>query len=806
MDDRIIDLKERAITGLKFNPKLWLSIGESRFSTSWKNKQMSWAEFLARLKSVTVTQETHAEYMKLSKPKQDAIKDVGGFVGGTLKEGRRKADTVVLRSMLTFDLDFAPDGFVENLTLEAPYAWCIYSTHKHTPDKPRYRLIAPLKRDVSPEEYKAIMRKMAEEIGMKYFDSTTFQPSRLMYWPSCSRDSEYVFDYNDDAPLDPDEILAKYPDWRDVSYWPVSPDEIRVQKKKADKAQDPTKKSGPVGTFCRTYTVPEAIETFLADTYTPTDRSDRYTYAHGSTHGGLVIYDDGLFCYSNHATDPAHGMDLNAFDLVRVHLFGHDDDDTPEGTPVTRLPSYRAMTDLIRTDERCIEAYDAERRAAALEDFDEAAEPDDSWRKKLTRTKSMEVEKTIANLTLVMDNDPKLRSLKYNELSRHIEYDTLPWRDRPGEWCNDDDGELYIYLALQYCNFKKADTQDALASAAHKRGYHPIKRYLEALPAWDKVPRCDRLFVDYLGAIDEPYTREATRKWLLAAIRRVYEPGCKFDYVPVLSGPPGIGKSTLAARLGGAWFSDSLTFEDMRDKTAAEKLQGVWIMEIGELKGMRKMDFESVKSFLSRQIDRYRPSYGRVVENHPRTCVCIGTSNADDYLRDLTGNRRFWPIPVTGDTELKPWDITDEDVAQIWAEIYAAYKGGERTVTLTAEAEATAQKRQQEAMEMDERTGLVEVYLQRKLPEGWADMPLEDRRFWLSEGKDDGTVERTSVTVMEVWAECFKRRPEEKKRADSDDIARMLKRLGWEQKGSTRSKLYGKQKVYISGTSYGTRG
>ena len=150
------------------------------------------------------------------------------------------------------------------------------------------------------------MRKMAEHIGLKYFDPTTVQASRLMYWPSYSRDAEYVFEYNDDKILSADKILAEYPDWRDMSYWPLFPDEIKVQKRRQDKQQDPLKKKGLVGTFCRTYTVPEAIAEFLPDVYTQVEgKEDRYTYTAGTTSGGLVIYDEGLFCYSNHSTDPA---------------------------------------------------------------------------------------------------------------------------------------------------------------------------------------------------------------------------------------------------------------------------------------------------------------------------------------------------------------------------------------------------------------------------------------------------------------------------------------------------------------------
>ena len=799
MTDTTLKLEDKVVLGLRNDPEVWISEGSSRFSTKWKNKKVRWGVLLARLKNATMTQETMAEYLAMTKNQQDQIKDVGGFVGGTLTDGHRKSETVKLRSLVTFDLDFAPTDFVEQMILNAPYSWAIYSTHKHKAEKPRLRLIAPLDRDVDPDEYEAITRKLAEGIGMDYFDATTFQPSRLMYWPSYSRDAEYIFEYNDGPSLRADEILAKYPDWKDVSYWPICKDELRVKKTKADRQQDPLKKQGAVGVFCRTYDVPAAIETFLSDVYTKTEKDDRYTYTHGSTFGGLVVYDDGRFCYSNHGTDPAHGQDLNAFDLVRVHKFGAEDDELDHDVAATRRPSYKSMLELIQGDKNCIKTYDAERRASAADDFadEEAGDDPDHWVQKLTRTKSLEVEATIQNLLLIFDNDPGLRGICLNELTGFVQITRpVPWKKELSEWKNADDGCLFVYLAEKYTSFRRQDIIDVMMQKAIDRKFHPIKDYLRGLPEWDGQPRAETIFIDYLGAEDNDYSREAAKRWLLAAVSRIYNPGCKFDYVPVLSGPAGIGKSTLASKLGGAWFSDSLSLEDMRDKTAAEKIQGIWIMEIGELKGMRKVDVESVKSFISRQVDQYRPSYGRTVECHPRSCVCIGTSNAGDYLRDITGNRRFWPIPVSGTSAKRPWKMTEEEVGQIWAEIMFIYEAmGERSLELPKEVRKIAEQKQMEALESDERAGIIEEYLARKLPENWMSMDRSERLFWLDDDKE-GTVERDSVSVMEIWSECFRKTPADKKRADSDDIIRILVQLGWEQKGTRRTGCYGTQKGF----------
>lgn len=802
----VISISEKIIPGIRTNPKLWISTGASRFETSWQNREIQWSELLARLKSPTRTQETQAEYIAMPKSQQDKIKDTGGFVGGVLQNGKRKADTVSLRSMISFDLDNAPVDFVDRMLMEEPVAWAIYSTHKHKPQKPRLRMLIPLSRTVSPEEYEAVSRKLAEEIGMEFFDSTTFQPSRLMYWPSCSRDGEYVFEYHDDDLLSPDAYLNRYDDWRDTSQWPTCPDEVRVQKKRAERQQDPTKKNGLVGVFCRTYTVPEAIGTFLPDVYKPTEKADRFTYAAGSTFGGLVIYDDGLFCYSNHSTDPAHGMDLNAFDLVRIHLFGDSDDDAREGTPTAKLPSYKKMLELVNEDTECRHTIDAERRAQLASAFDgetEDAEPE-AWKDKLQAVKGVIIP-NVFNLSMILAKDQKLQGIRYNEFTQTTENtEPAPWQDGTGIWKNSDDAGLYIYLSLNYQDFKRNDIQDTLVQTAMKRRFHPVKEYFSSLPAWDGTKRAESIFIDYLDADDNAYVRGVTRKWLLGAVARIYRPGVKFDWCITLTGEQGIGKSTIAGKLGGAWFSDALSFDDMRDeKTAGEKLRGEWIIEIGELKGLRKTDVESVKSFLSRCVDKYRPAYAKRVEQFKRSCVFIGTGNNVDFLKDPTGSRRFWPVHCRrrrNDLKRGAWDLTKDEIAQIWAEVKTWYDAGEG-LELSKEVKALAEINQEEATEQDDRAGIVSIYLDTLLPENWDTMDLDARRLWLAD-KDgqDGTTQRTEVSAMEIWAECFRKNPADKRRSDSDDIARMLRQLGWTYNGKRRRQsLYGLQGVFERG-------
>ena len=786
---------------------LLIATGRSRYETAWKNKTMSWAVLLSRLANSVETPETHAEYMKMGKEQQDKIKDIGGFVGGHLREGHRKTGYVTGRQLLTLDLDFPPPDFWDSLmdNLELDSAMAVYSTHKHTEAKPRYRLIMPLDREVTPDKYEAIARKIAEKIGIDYFDDSTFQPTRLMYWPSHSTDVEPFFQYYDAPFLAADEILDEYPDWTDTSYWPESSRMAGTRKKQADKQGDPLTKKGVVGAFCRTYTITQAIAAFLPDVYTETAKPDRYTYAAGSTAAGLVVYDGDLFAFSNHGTDPAGGQLCNAFDLVRIHKFGSLDDDAQDKTGKDR-PSYKAMARFAAEDPGTRMTIVSDRRSSAVLDFEEPSPDDDTWRAKLEISENGAVKTSITNAVLILENDPALRGIRYNELSGSIEVSgKLPW-NRPNKyWRDADDAQLYGWVADNYgVQFPENKFTKALTIVTDKRRFNPLRDYIQQLPDWDGFERVDTLLVDYLGAADTPYTRAVTRKTLIGAILRVLEPGCKFDTVLVLDGKPGIGKSTLLRKLGGQYFSDSLSLADTRDKTAAEKLQGVWIMEIGEMQGTRKADIDVMKGFISRQVDEYRAAYGRVVERHPRTAIICGTTNSTTgFLRDTTGNRRFWPVTVNGGGRLSVWDMTEETRSQIWAETKALLDGGE-TSYLDAEMEREAAKAQREAIEYDDREGEVLEYLDTLLPADWYSWSLDERvdffqqRDVLTKERQIGVMQRTQVCAREIFCECWGRPKNAWKKQDGYEIASIMARLpGWEKTGKeAKISEYGHQRVY----------
>ena len=354
---------------MKHDGVLTIATGRSRNETNWKPERMTWEGLVDRLSRPVITKETSAQYQAMSRDERGNTKDVGGFVGGMFS-GNRKGNNVTKRCLLALDADYVSPGLWDNWCCLYGYAAFYYTTHSHTPEQPRLRLVFPLAREVDREEYEAIGRKVASWLDIEAFDDTTYQAHRLMYWPSMPCDVDYGCGLCDGPWLDPDEVLSSYANWHDVSSWPVSSRQQKVLEKRRQQMGDPTAKGGIVGAFCRVYDVPRAIETFLSDVYTLATEN-RYTYADGHSYGGLVLYDNGAFAYSHHDTDPISGMEVNAFDLVRIHKFRLLDAQVPEGTPVNELPSYNAMKELVKDDMEITSQLYSMIRSTAAQDFDE---------------------------------------------------------------------------------------------------------------------------------------------------------------------------------------------------------------------------------------------------------------------------------------------------------------------------------------------------------------------------------------------------------------------------------------------------
>jgi putative DNA primase/helicase len=784
----VICFKERK---LKTEHPIGILIQDKR-TAKGKNLDTTFEWLEKRNCNPIVTSETPVEYAKLPREKQTEIKDVGGIACGKFRNAQRKSRNAIELSIGGIDADHIPSGVdfpVRVKEILPSTRWFIYSTHRHTPDNPRCRLMILFNRKVKPDEYPALLRMLAKKIGIDWIDEGSYETNRLFFFASHPTNGDFVFESNDGEPLDVDAILSEYSDWRDCSLWPTSSRHSEVILRSAKQQADPLGKSGVIGAFCRAYSIQDVIERFLTDIYEPSSMDGRYDYIPADSTAGVVIYDD-KFAYSHHATDPAYGKLLNAFDLVRIHKYGDLDENA----------SFKAMAEFAIQDALVKEQFAEERKFMAKSEFTDA-----DWEKKLDLDKSGKVKNTLKNLMLILENDPVLKGIVFNQLSDGMEIiGEVPWQHPSKFWRDADDAQLISYIDSHYGSFSSRNYDIAVTKVTDDRSYHPIREFIDALPDWDGIPRVNTLLVDYLGSADNAYVRSVTRKTLCAAIARILTPGIKFDSMLVLNGPQGVGKSTLIAKLGGEWFSDSLSLSDTKDKTAAEKLQGYWILEIGELAGLKKAELETLRSFLSRQNDIYRASFGRRATPHLRQCVFFGTTNAEKgYLRDTTGNRRFWPVKTPGNGKWQSWQLTQEEVLQIWAETLTYVKAGEK-LYLDAGMEMLAKEEQREAMESDEREGLVREYLDMLLPEEWNTMDLYERRAFINgtefgESRRIGVIERQYVSNMEIWCECFGKDRANLRRVDGNEISAIMAGIsGWSRLVKReRIPLYGQQWLYM---------
>lgn len=407
------------------------------------------------------------------------------------------------------------------------------------------------------------------------------------------------------------------------------------------------------------------------------------------------------------------------------------------------------------------------------------------WRRHLQRAapKRGEAEGKLfgsySNLVLILRHDEVWRDvIAYDEFGgRVVKRHRPPFeRGEVGEWQDSDDLHLRLWMSAQYgINPRKDDLFDAVQAVADVNRFHEVRSYLEGL-VWDGVPRLKHLLQFYMGAEPGEYASAVGTKWMLSAVARVFRPGCKADHVLILEGPQGLGKSTFLSIMGGPWFTDA-PFR-LGDREGWMVIRGKWIVELGELDSFNKAESTAAKQFFGQYIDRFRTPWGKRPADVPRQQVFAGTTNQSIYLKDETGNRRYWPVRVTA---LHPAELR-EDRDQIWAEAVHLYREG--AVWHVQEAERPLFEDAQAArMVPDAYETTIARWLERERPE--------------LKGED--------VTMADILGDALKLDVGRWTRVEQIRVGQVMSRLGWQRKRGSPDETGRREWVYVRPETVGGR-
>lgn len=422
---------------------------------------------------------------------------------------------------------------------------------------------------------------------------------------------------------------------------------------------------------------------------------------------------------------------------------------------------------------------------------DENTKVIDLWKEQFLKTdKGTPRTNSSKNIYLILQNDTRLKDLiQYNEFSEKLvkRKSNEALKTIPGEWQDADDSKLKLFVEENYGYVPTKDAvSDAIVNYSMDHSFNPVKNRIESV-TWDNKPRVETFFIDYLGAEDSEYVREITKRWLVGAVARVYHPGVKFEIVPILFGGQGRGKSTLIGSIYRDYFLDELGSMG-KTKDDFQQLQGRWIVELAELSAMKRTDIEHVKSFISAQYDTFRPSFGKYTTDHPRKAVFIGTSNPPEFLKDKTGNRRFFPIEINvQDKKKDPFNIDDNDIKQVLAEAKVMYEDGVKPF-VDAELQKVAQKYQRDSMIQDPTEEQILSFLDMLVPTNWNEYSIFQKeqyfsRFNENEGyKDksgsslstDELVQIEQVTTNEILQVAFNIRSDQLLSASRTNLGKQI--------------------------------
>ena len=430
-----------------------------------------------------------------------------------------------------------------------------------------------------------------------------------------------------------------------------------------------------------------------------------------------------------------------------------------KGLMLTQAKKKRCYTEL----KKVLKTYDIAQKKLLRDSYAHIDNVNDIT-VQLSKDGNDKVANNIYNYKTILAEDPIFKDMTYNLMSRLPEIRGRKWEDA-------DDSKTRMYIERKYSIYSPQKLEDAIKILFSERGYHPLKDIIESVE-WDGVERIENMLIKYMIADDNDYSREVSRLVFAGGIHRIYNPGCKFDYVPVLIGThQGEGKSTFIR-----WLSLDeeyyRTISTIENKEGIEILEGAWICEIDELLALTKTkDVEAVKSYITRQVDIYRKAYERRPGPQPRQCIFIGSSNKSQFLTDKSGNRRFLPIRVTqqGEVLYAYEEECKADILQCWAEALYKYNQGELPAFPKLSLKQAILEQQNSAVEDDYRVGMIEEYI----------------RKWNCE----------HVCVLEIWERALHRDPERYSRRDGNEIVMILESIfRFHPCGRIRREEYGQQR------------
>lgn len=408
------------------------------------------------------------------------------------------------------------------------------------------------------------------------------------------------------------------------------------------------------------------------------------------------------------------------------------------------------------------------------------------------------------NLLTVFEKDAKLIDIfRTNEFTQMKEVNRLPFWRREGDtnkqWMDADEAQLLVYLGTEYNLTNKRQITEVLDLSFYKNSYNPITSYLDKLK-WDGLSRLESLFIDYLGAADNVYVREATKTAFIACVMRAFRPGSKHDSVVVLIGEQGIGKSYLLSKLGMDWYNESI--QSFHGDEAYIKISTSWIIELSELTALKRGDSESIKAFISAKEDIYRPKYGKYPIQSPRKCVFFGTTNNIEFLKDETGNRRWLPIQLKKSMRTKcPFnDLNQDEIDQIWAEAKYFYERGDKNILMEPESIEMAYALQEQHREDNGLKGRIEAFIAIQIPSNWYSLSnLEKQRYFEEKRYQDmnNTYEkRVKICSWEIWYECLLNKNTMTKK-NATEINHVLRQIEGLRETQTTFGNHGQQRGFI---------